>query len=95
MKKGLHPPEVRGTNLDSDWVYRKALPSTFAVLAAGVQNTATQWRSGVQTQVTDWIGNIRRLSAPGGALAKGWGVNSMVFVVTLLLFLVLFLNLTN
>jgi len=94
MKKGLHPPEVRGTNVDSDWVYRKALPSVFAIMAAGVQNTAQQWRGGLQAQVSDWIVNVRRLAAPGGALAKGWGVNSMVFVVTLLLLLVLFLNLT-
>ncbi len=93
MRKGIHPPEVRGINLDSDWAYRKGLPSILAMSAAGATQIATKAREGLQAQASDWVFTIRRLSAPGGLLAKGWGVNSMVFVVTLLLLLVLFLNL--
>ena len=26
MKAGLHPPEIRAVNLDSDWIYRKYIP---------------------------------------------------------------------
>ncbi len=93
MIKGIHPPEVRGINLDSDWVYRKILPTTLSAWAASAMSVANTWRIGLQTQASEWIIGIRRLSSPGGLLAKGWGVNSMVFVVTLLLLLVLFLNL--
>ena len=93
MIKGIHPPEVRGINLDSDWVYRKILPTTLSAWAASAMSVANTWRIGLQTQASEWIIGIRRLSSPGGLLAKGWGVNSMVFVVTLLLLLVFFLNL--
>ncbi|MEE2773874.1 MAG: Na(+)/H(+) antiporter subunit D [Pseudomonadota bacterium] len=36
MKIGLHPPEIRAINLDTDWIYRKFLPekvSTFGTFA--------------------------------------------------------------
>ncbi|MEE9335810.1 MAG: Na(+)/H(+) antiporter subunit D [Granulosicoccaceae bacterium] len=95
MRKGIHPPEVRGVNLDSDWVYRKALPATILAWAASATSFVNKTRSSLQAQTSDWLFSIRRLAAPGGLLAKGWGVNSMVFVVTLLLLLVLFLNLSN
>ena len=32
MKTGIHPPEVRAINLDTDWVYRKFLPNVTATL---------------------------------------------------------------
>ena len=32
MKTGIHPPEVRAINLDTDWVYRKFLPNVTAAL---------------------------------------------------------------
>ncbi len=30
MKLGLHPPEIKAVNLDTDWVYRKFCPTLFA-----------------------------------------------------------------
>jgi multicomponent Na+:H+ antiporter subunit D len=93
MKKGLHPPEVKGVNLDSDWTYRKAIPSVFPIFIANTTNVVDSLRSNALAQITDWVRSLRRMAVPGGLLARGWGVNSMVFVVTLLLFLVLFLNL--
>lgn len=32
IKTGIHPPEVRAINLDTDWVYRKFLPNVTATL---------------------------------------------------------------
>jgi len=36
MRKGLHPPEVRGINVDSDWVYRKFTPSVLPQISSSV-----------------------------------------------------------
>ena len=42
MKVGLHPPEVRAINLDTDWIYRKLLPDFVYSLSSG---TAAVWNS--------------------------------------------------
>ncbi len=94
MLKGLHPPEVKGVNLDADWTYRKAIPSIFPVFVALGASLVDSIRSSSSAHMSDWVRSVRRMAEPGGMLARGWGVNSMVLVVTLLLILALFLNLT-
>jgi multicomponent Na+:H+ antiporter subunit D len=93
MKTGLHPPEIRATNIDTDWIYRKAIPRVLPLLTAGVR----QLSSGVSAFATMLLGSavarLARLAQPGGLLAIGWGVNSMVFVVTVIFCIVLVLNL--
>lgn len=93
MKTGLHPPEIRATNIDTDWIYRKAIPGVLPLLTAGVR----QLSGGVSAFATMLLGGavarLSRLARPGGLLAIGWGVNSMMFVVTVVLCIVLVLNL--
>lgn len=93
MKTGLHPPEIRATNIDTDWMYRKAIPRVLPLLTAGVR----QLSGGVSAYATMLLGSamarLSRLARPGGLLAIGWDVNSMVFVVTVVLCMVLVLNL--
>ncbi len=94
MRKGLHPPEVRGINVDSDWVYRKAvpavLPSVANAVATRVNALLASFVDGAKS-VAKWA---YTLAQPGGILAVGWGVNSMVFIVTVMMLIVLVLNLT-
>jgi len=42
MRTGLYPPELRSTNLDFDWTYRKAAP---AILNAAVPPAAAGWNA--------------------------------------------------
>ncbi|MDZ7791147.1 MAG: Na(+)/H(+) antiporter subunit D [Xanthomonadales bacterium] len=37
MRTGIYPPELRSTNLDSDWVYRRALPTTIDRIAVAME----------------------------------------------------------
>lgn len=93
MKTGIHPPEVRATNIDSDVVYRKAIPSVLPGVVGAVvsANAATrQWALGLVYGVT---GALERFAEPGTPLARGWSVASMMFVVVLLMCLVLLANL--
>jgi multicomponent Na+:H+ antiporter subunit D len=49
MKIGLHPPEVRAINLDTDWIYRKLLPSLIVrsgyILSKFIGSTVDKWKS--------------------------------------------------
>lgn len=93
MKTGLHPPEVRATNIDSDVIYRKAIPSILpgAVASVVAVNMALrEWAMGI-------VGGagqaLERVAKPGTPLARGWSVASMMFVVVLLMCAVLVVSL--
>lgn len=92
MRTGLHPHEMRATNVDSDWLYRKALPgsvlSLFGAIGTG-WGLLTATLAGALSQSSAFFA---RLSQPGGILARGWSINSMVFIVTLLMGMVLLFN---
>jgi len=93
MKSGIHPPEIRAVNLDSDWLYRRAAP---IVMQSTNRQVASVWQNscsaalGVLGVVAT---SLSRLGRPGGVLARGWSINSMVFIVTILMVLVLLFNL--
>ena len=93
MKSGLHPPEIRGINLDSDWVYRKAIPSILPVLVNFVSGSMDKLTAAIGVSLTQLIRIVKLYAQPGSLLARGWGVNSMVFVVTALMAVVLLFNL--
>jgi len=92
MKSGLHPPEVRAVNLDSDWVYRRWLPGVVSVIAT---QTAKCWIF-VSQHILGWLNALRatvlKFSQPRGLLARAWSVNSMVFIVTILFGVLLLFN---
>lgn len=93
MKTGRHPPEVRATNIDSDVVYRKFIPSVLPGVVGGVAELDKALRRGAMASLgTVWTG-VSRLSRPGAVLARGWSVNSMMFVVVVIMVGVLALNL--
>ncbi len=92
MRKGLHPPEVRGVNIDSDVVYRRFLPTVLPAIGGALLVKIEAFNDGVKAASEQFIKKLMTMSRPGGLLAINWGVNSMVFVVTLMMLVVLFLN---
>jgi len=93
MKTGIHPPEVRATNIDSDVIYRKAIPSILpgvVALVVALNASARRWALGVSSGAG---GLLERFARPGTPLARGWSVASMMFVVVLLMCMVLVANL--
>ncbi len=89
---GLYPPELRSTNLDSDWFYRRLLPSSYQALASGTAATHKKALATLNAIASNGIGWIAKFSQPGGILARGWGINNMVFIIVLLLGTLLFFN---
>lgn len=83
--KGIYPPELRSTNLDTDWFFRRLFPAMYATLQDAIRSlltgignlTTTYWQW--QTQA------LKKSSGPNGILSRGWGANNMIFIVILLL----------
>jgi len=93
MRKGLHPPEVRGINLDSDWIYRKFIPGFIPSLVSSVAVGVTQMQDAIKRGIISLTRRISGFARPGGVLAVSWGVNSMVLIVTAMMLIVLVFNL--
>jgi len=93
MRKGLHPPEVRGINLDSDWLYRKLAPELLPVVASAVGSGVTRTQTTIKRFFVSMTRRISGFARPGGVLAVSWGVNSMVLIVTVMMLIVLVINL--
>ena len=93
MRVGFYPPEVRSVNLDSDWVYRKALPA----LVGSCQRAANRVRTSIivrtESALDALLSGARRLHGPEGLLARTWSTSAMVLwsAVLLVLYLVLYL----
>lgn len=93
MKTGLHPHEVRATNIDTDVVYRKAIPSVFPLLVSAVVGANAALRRSAMVLVGGLGAAIERVARPGTLLARGWSVASMMFMVVVLMCAVLIANL--
>ena len=81
----IYPPELRSTNLDFDWVYRRAGPAV--VNACGRRITSVQ--NAVVTAAQDrlvWaIGRVHRHHGPQGLLARTSPTGSMALWAVILL----------
>lgn len=92
MKSGIHPPEIKAVNLDTDWLYRRATPTIYGRISVGV---ASLWHAAA-SQTEQVLQRIRRVlvtvGQPGGLLARGWSINSMVFIIIVLMTVVLLFN---
>ncbi len=84
-KKGLYPPELRSTNLDVEWIYRKFLP-------AGVQRGITisqNIKQSAMNRVIDLAHSVRSSMSQSSFakyyLSEGWTTGSMVFWISIIL----------
>ena len=93
MRSGLHPPEVRAINVDSDVVYRKWIPSVLPGVVSGVTRANAAVRRRLLTAFAGGVGGLARLSRPGQVLARGWSVEGMMLIVMIVMAVVLAANL--
>ena len=88
---GLYPPELRSVNLDSDWIYRRLVPSTLApVIRAG----ARLWNGVLDRagrRITATLQTVHRHHGPEGILERTWPTGSMALWVAVLLAILLLL----
>ncbi|MGI9520522.1 MAG: Na(+)/H(+) antiporter subunit D [Hyphomicrobiaceae bacterium] len=92
MRTGVYPPELRSTNLDFDWFYRKL---GYNVAATTMLLATEAWKS-VSSAVADMGHQLERLlnrhHSADGLLGRTWPTGTMVFWATVMLggYLILF-----
>ena len=92
MRTGLYPPELRSVNLDSDWVYRRALPRLIQGAARIFKPLETGLRQAGLRAVYALILRTERHHGPTGILGRTWTTGDTVMWVAILLgvYLILF-----
>ncbi len=81
----IYPPELRSTNLDVDWLYRRGLPR---LVGRGAHALAIGWRSLLDLSLDGLaaaVGSVTRHHRPGGFLARTWPLGSTTLWIAVLL----------
>ena len=90
-KQGLYPPELRSTNLDAEWIYRKLLPAgvnwSLPVLSQAKNTLATSAKAPMETLRHSFA----QTAMAKNHMSESWPTGSMVFwiSVTLVAYLLL------
>ena len=94
--RGKYPPELRSTNLDFDWVYRRAMPTVFQHMFSTIWKTDRMIRDKVKGKLNNSFsylaGKNNRLSS---LLSQNYPSGSMVLWVAVVLGVYLLLSLIN
>jgi len=91
-RKGIHPPEIRAVNLDTDWIYRKAGPNVIYWLS-WVVGSIYCWLVGVLSKTTNrTIKRLYNSHGPEGRMARNWPTGAMVMSIAVLLGITLMVN---
>lgn len=91
--RGMYPPELRSTNLDVDWIYRRAIPNVLQKVFAVI------WQAdgALRNAVTSRLSQCQRFIASkhkglGGLLSGSYPSGNMVLWVAVLLASYLFIG---
>lgn len=85
MKARLYPSEQRSTNLDTDWVYRRAFPMLIhggGVMIGWVDST---FRRGALAMLGSFLTGVESIFSERGILGRPWSTGVMTFWATILL----------
>jgi len=82
---GLYPPELKGVNIDADWIYRKPLNW----IATTTLRVVSHWNEIASDAVVSCLGNLNRLvfrySGPQGVFARTQESGSAALWVAIIL----------
>lgn len=81
----LYPPELRSTNLDIDWLYRKCLPALWERLVAHITNVYQYLSTLFMTNLRRLLDVIKTYHSTNGVLARAQTVSNMALCIVILL----------
>jgi len=87
--KGLYPAELKSTNIDSEWLYRKFWPAVYAKLVVAASSINRGYRSILTGLVAFFTPFARKQSYD---LLMPWSIRAMVMIVMGLFVVVLLLS---
>lgn len=85
MRTGVYPPELRSTNLDFDWFYRRLLLGAARSITDFGGRLRARVIEIVNRQLLRFMSELYRHHGPTGLLARTWPTGSMAFWATFLL----------
>lgn len=91
-RTGIHPPEVRQINLDSDWAYRKVAPSILLMVAEFVSRVYDRMLTFLNNRLNNTLARLYRSHGPEGRMARNWPTGAMVLSIAILLGATLLVN---
>ena len=85
--RNMYPPELRSTNIDADWLYRKLAPAFITRIASATYNVYERQEKAAIEGVKRLIRNSYDVEKgqPKGYFGKLWPTETMVFWVAILL----------
>jgi multicomponent Na+:H+ antiporter subunit D len=90
QRTGLYPPELRSVILDSDWVYRRALPTLGGAVALRYWRVRDAVFGAFHRGRRRLLGEVERASRPWGVLGEPWPTGATAMWAALLLLAYLF-----
>jgi multicomponent Na+:H+ antiporter subunit D len=85
MRTGIYPPELRSTNLDFDWIYRRLGRDLLSGLTDLVSHGYWLVTSRMTRRLSRTVDSLYRHHGPQGFLARDWPTGSMVLWVAIML----------
>jgi len=92
MRLGLHPPEFRAINLDTDWIYRRMMPRVLRTVSAGVATVWGGFKGFWVDQFKSVLTYLFSQYGPEGRVAQSSATGSMVLWIAVFLGVTLIVN---
>ena len=92
MRTGIHPPEIRAINLDTDWVYRRFLPRVLARVAGVFGRIWAALAAQVERSLAAAIALLYRLHGPETGVSRVMRTGAMSIWIVVILSVVLLVN---
>ncbi|UUX50027.1 Na(+)/H(+) antiporter subunit D [Nisaea acidiphila] len=89
MLTRIYPPELKSTNLDFDWVYRRLLPRQLLALGRAIDTGYVHVTNVGRTVIGAAISLSAEIFAPGGLYGRMVGTGNAVALVAILLLVAL------
>jgi multicomponent Na+:H+ antiporter subunit D len=91
MKTNLYPAELPSENLDTDWTYRRLLPTLIGWGGAAIAFTDRTFRTGFLNQLNSLLKRLGKWFGEYGLMGRPWTTGTMAVWATLILGLCLLL----
>ena len=92
MRIGIYPPELKSVNLDSDWLYRRFLPSVMVETVHAVGQTWAALAEELERRLAAFIDLLYLLHGPETGVARAMRTGSMSIWIAVLLGIALLVN---
>jgi multicomponent Na+:H+ antiporter subunit D len=92
VRTGIYPPELKSTNIDFDWTYRRLGPAVVAALTRVCRDVLALGERAGTVAASHLVAVVRSHHGPQGVLARTWPTGSMALwaVILLLAYLLLY-----